>query len=661
VCGPNVVFPEPTEEFAVSSDSDGRSSRKFKAIEMNPKTGIHLKVIADYEDADGTAHKIGDELFITGEEQSIYFPRKEHAVIKYGGQDKYFGVAIPAGEARYVLNRLTGNVRLEKGPSVFLPDPREEVVVRRLLDLKHCNLLYPSNREALSHNETILNQIQVEAAAAAAMGEEQKTRGALTKGSRSRRQKGGTFSSAANTMSFAASASMVDADSIGVLAIPDAAAYSATTAAVPEGFHGDDFERKTKYTPPRTVTLNTKYEGAVTVDVWEGYAVMLTSKSGNRRVVVGPQTALFEYDEVPHVLTMSTGKPKNTDSVQETVYLRVKNNYVTDIVTAETKDFCNVTMKLSYRVNFVGDNPESWFRVENYVKFLCDHMRSVIRNFAKQQTVENFYQNASILLRNLIIGEQSEEGVRTGRTFDENDMHIYDVEILDVSLDNDIEGLLVAQQRDTIRQALALNKGTRDAEFTRKSEALKREMEEEKTETLRLLEGLKRSTAEEQLKTSLASVDAQNATSQRTKEHNVALQELVNQAAAATRSRMRLDEELELDMKEREANREASTIMAEAEATKEKAKAITPDLISALQGFSDMATLKEVAKALGPTQMLKIAGGESVVDVLSRLLKGTDIGNRLPMLAKSGSNGSSAIDRIVESAEEEEDSDVTNV
>jgi len=58
VKGPDVVFPEPTEQFIVK---DG--SRKFKAIELNETTGLYIKVIADYEE-NGHQYKAGDELFI---------------------------------------------------------------------------------------------------------------------------------------------------------------------------------------------------------------------------------------------------------------------------------------------------------------------------------------------------------------------------------------------------------------------------------------------------------------------------------------------------------------------------------------------------------------------------------------------------------------------
>ena len=144
--GPAVVFPRPTEQFV-----ERNGARKFRAIELNENSGIYVKVIAPYED-NGQSFKIGDELFLTGKEQMIYFPRTEHAIIKYGQQEIHYAIAIPAGEARYVLDRNSGQIRLHKGPAIFLPDPRKEVIVRRVLDPRTVNLWFPGNREALEVN-----------------------------------------------------------------------------------------------------------------------------------------------------------------------------------------------------------------------------------------------------------------------------------------------------------------------------------------------------------------------------------------------------------------------------------------------------------------------------------------------------------------------------
>ena len=61
------------------------------------------------------------------------------------------------------LNRLTGDVRIEHGPSMFLPDPRKEVVVRRILSDGEVSLLYPGNNEALQHNRMLRQSSQVNA------------------------------------------------------------------------------------------------------------------------------------------------------------------------------------------------------------------------------------------------------------------------------------------------------------------------------------------------------------------------------------------------------------------------------------------------------------------------------------------------------------------
>ena len=99
VSGPSVVFPEPTETFVESNNK--RGGVIFRALELSPISGIYVKVIADYKDTDGTEHKTGEELFITGNDQMIYYPRPEHALIQYDGKYMHHAIAIPEGEGRH--------------------------------------------------------------------------------------------------------------------------------------------------------------------------------------------------------------------------------------------------------------------------------------------------------------------------------------------------------------------------------------------------------------------------------------------------------------------------------------------------------------------------------------------------------------------------------
>src|SRR3989344_1634697 len=320
VKGPAVVFPEPTENFIPSANG----GRKYKAIELNDDMGLYIKVTADYEE-DGQQFKAGDELFITGKELRLYYPRAEHSLIKYGDREIHYGVAIPEGEARYVLDKMTGKVELVRGPQIFLPDPRRQVIVRRVLTDDEVNLLYPGNKKAVEHNSRLR--------------EMQKQYGDV----------------------------VTDVD-VKMLSSTQGrrATRSVSAENTVEAFSGDQFDRGASYTPPRTITLDTKFEGAVALNIWNGYAVLVVDKDGNQRVEVGPKTVLLEYDESLQVLQLSKGKPKTTDELERTVYLRVKFNQVSDIVYVVTQDMVGTEIKLSHRVNFVGE-PEKWFLVENYV------------------------------------------------------------------------------------------------------------------------------------------------------------------------------------------------------------------------------------------------------------------------------------------------------
>src|SRR5271166_6972527 len=331
--GPKVVFPEATEQFNTKNNS-----RKFKAIELNDQMGLYLKVIADYEES-GKKFTAGEELFITGAETKIYYPRAEHALIGYkdptGGFDRerYYGIAIPKGEGRYVLVKDKGDVQTEKGPQIFLPDPRNQVIVRRVLDDKTVQLWYPGNAEALDYNENLRelmdssedsgdNYVADSLVRSASVGTER----SMNRGLKNSKMLGGA-------------------------------------AAAAGSFEGDKIARGGQFTPPPTLTLNTKYDGVPTISPYVGYAVQVVNKSnkpGDRTVVVGPATILLEYDESLAVLELSTGKPKNTDALLRTVYLRVDNNLVSDMVEVETKDLVRVNVKLSYRVNFLREHKDVW-------------------------------------------------------------------------------------------------------------------------------------------------------------------------------------------------------------------------------------------------------------------------------------------------------------
>ena len=410
--GSAVVFPEPDEEF-VENDNGGY---KFKAIELSDISGIYVKVVSDY-DENGVSHKAGEELFITGKDQMIYYPRPEHAIIDYNGKIMHHAIAIPEGEGRYVLERKTGKIKTVKGSAMYLVNPINEVVVKRKLTRKQCELWYPGNDEVLRYNGNISSNNDIKCSLA-------------------------SFDTM-NTLSF--------------------------SNALENGFYGqnnvetDDsgFSRGTSYTKPRTITIDNKYDGVVSINVWTGYAVNVVSKSGNRKVIIGPQTYLMEYDETLESMELSTGKPKTTDRLIHTVYLRVDNNKISDIINVRTKDFVNVSIKVSYCVDFLKEHKDKWFDVENYVKYLCDRMRSLLKKEATNYSIEEFYAKANDIVRTVVLGvqpeveEKSKIG-RIGRLFEENGMFIHDVEVLSVKADPCVQEIIDRNQKQTVEKSLQL-------------------------------------------------------------------------------------------------------------------------------------------------------------------------------------------------------------
>ncbi len=565
VKGPAVVFPDPTENFICAANGN----RKYKAIELNDDMGIYIKVTADYEE-DGKTFRAGDELFITGGEQRLYYPRAEHSIIKYGDREIHYGIAIPEGEARYVLNKQSGKVELVRGPQIFLPDPRIQVIVRRVLTDDEARLWYPGNQRALEHN-TRLREIQGES--------------------------GDTITDA-DMRAFS--------HSVGRRATRSLIAESSV-----EAFSGDEFDRGSKYTPPRTITLDTKFEGAVAINVWNGYAVLVVDKDGNQRVEVGPKTVLLEYDESLQVLQLSTGKPKTTDKLERTVYLRVSFNQVSDIVDVVTKDMVAAQIKLSYRVNFAGE-PAQWFLVENYVKFMTDHTRSLLRNASKKATIEGLNASYIDFVRDTILGA-SEEGKRKGKLFEENGVLIYDVEVSSLTIgDAEIGKLLSSMQRAAVQQALQVASRERDLDATRRLEIINRSIADQEEETTKHLhdlqkDGLTRQKVilEEELKVQEERERAAD---------SVAQAELDRALAAAKQA---------IDLADKKQQQELALLKAEVEAVVEKAQAIGPDLIAALQAFGDQKIAGDLATALAP---LSILGGTSIADVISNILSGTAIG-----------------------------------
>lgn len=605
--GPQVVFPEATERFVTKNESiDGQrqNAKKFKALELNDQMGLYVKVIADYEEQIGTfssdsttasytpaagnfvrdgklyrQHKTGDELFITGKEQRIYYPRPEHALIEYDDpnqknfkRQRYYGITIPKGEGRYVLDKEQGEIKKVTGPQIFLPDPRNQVIVRRVLDDKTVSLWYPGNQEALAFNQQLRS---------------------LTEDS---------SGYLADTVVLAAAADLSRGMNRGLT-------KSATLGGAAGFEAGDTMKRGTKFTPPPMLTLNTKFDGVPTVNVFTGYAVQVVDRAGNRKVVVGPATTLLEYDETLEVLEMSTGKPKTTDKLLRDVYLRVDNNLVSDIVRVETKDLVNIDIKVSYRVNFLRDQQDKWFAVENYVKFLCDHMRSMLKAALKKQGVKEIMETSAATVRDVVLGTKTGTEKRT-RVFTENGMEVYDVEVLGVTIaDLRIAELLKDAQTKAVESAITLSADEQNLENTRRRTTIQNEIAELTTSVTLRQEELSQKITAAEAETTMAALKSE-------------ISEAVVRADAAVSALEAANTVAESEFNRRKTLDEHELVLAEksAELFEIRMKAITPGLIEAMNSLGQSEFATKLAVAIAPLAINEQLG---LGTTLERTFKGT--------------------------------------
>ena len=591
VHGPAVVFPKPTEVFVETP----KGGTIFRALELSPISGIYIKVIAAYKDDNGVDHPIGEELFITGNEQMIYYPRPEHAMIQYDGKYMHHAIAIPEGEGRYILDRLTGKIKTIIGPQMYLPDPRKEVVVKRKLTTKECALIYPGNREVLDYNEG-LSEKYVESLS----------------------RKGLTTDNFTNAVNCAYSTSNQEA----TLAIFEANA---------------NISRGSSYTKPRTITLDTKYEGVVSVNVWTGYAINVVAKSGKREVVVGPTTRLLDYDETLEPVILSTGCPKTNDNNITTAYLRIENNKVSDYIRVETKDYVDVSIKVSYCVNFLEEYKDKWFCVENYVKYMTDRMRSMLKREIKKYDIHEFYANSTDIVRNIVLDNNKGEDKKKydGRLFKENGMLVYDVEVLKLDVNSDIAEMLEEHQKEMIEKAILLN----DAETKIKlveaiAEADEKEAEVAKLKRLHSIETKNIIETEEFAKAQ--ELEAKKRAAAKAKaDAELELQTVLNQINDAKLARDKAENDAKVALqKELEAIEEARQ-KAYAETVKEIMASVSPGLIEALSTKANAELLTEATKNMSP---YAIARGASVADTVDVLMRGTSLEGVLTDIAKSKKN-----------------------
>lgn len=610
--GPDVIFPEPNQIF----DKDGRGRRKFRPIELNRINGIHLKVTADFigpdmesESGEERHYKEGEELFVTGKTLQIYYPREELTIIEYGqGNRKHYATAIPEGEGRYVIERETGVITTTAGPKMLLPDPRTEIIVRRILSDDECELMYPGNTEAKTYNRTLAGAAQDQPSGRSGFVSEGDWRKQIQKSAK-RARRGGSQPMAA--MADYAALESFDEDNFEPEDVGD------------EGGAGNSMVRGTQYTQPRRLTLNTKYDGVPKIEIWSGSAVLIVGASEEkRRVEIGPKTILLDYDEKLGFMNVSTGKPKTTDNTFRIGYLQVHQNQVGDIIDFESKDHVRCRVKISLRVNFEGETSEDrlkWFSVDNYVKYLCDHVRSVIAGTMKRYTVADIKAGHVDILRDCILGANAGDGEgRPGMLFTANNMRVVELEVFPLELlDHNIAALLIDAETETVRSDIELARAQKQLTITQEQQKIAQARRLAEFETTKQAEELSQQEQALRLQTALARLQGELEQIGAQTDTTKAQQARTDIEHSAELNRRKATNELELDFDQEKAKIRLEILLKETEAAVSRFKAAEGPLSEALMTLQRDDIAAKLAEA---TTIERYLGGDSIQSSLANLL-----------------------------------------
>lgn len=399
--------------------------------------------------------------------------------------------------------------------------------------------------------------------------------------------------------------------------------------------------------PHKQTSHNITTPWAISVTVPHNTAVLTASADG-QRVIEGPCVALLEYDEKLVPMSLSTGTPKSDRNLIRTCYLRTTGNRVSDVVQIETADFVRIDIKVSYQVNFANTHRDRWFNHENYIQVLCEHLRSLVRSRCRQMALIELWSNIPSLLRDIILGERTEKG-RTGRLFEENGMHVFEVEVLESEiLDDDIAELLSQVQRESV----SLQIGDRQSSEQLRSEQLRHKLEQDRLQMRReaheqkaQLDAVVRGLEHDANLTELRNREAAN----REAAELEAKRELAALSSKLDRTKLRYEADLaqqqrevitrvegaRLQHQEEQAFRlavsaiELELIRAQSAATVAERQAVQPALVEALTALGDKMVLSEAAQNMNLISLFK---GKDVGNLLNDVLGGTKLGRTISQM-----------------------------
>jgi major vault protein len=178
----------------------------------------------------------------------------------------------------------------------------------------------------------------------------------------------------------------------------------------------------------------------------------------------------------------------------------------------------------------------------------------------------------------------------------------------------------VEAQHTTVQRTLQLSAERKELEATKEKEGIKQEVARVQSATEQLMQTLAIQTAAERLKARLADLAGEAQAKEQELAAQLAAQTVQTQISTAELARKKARDEQELALTQQQLAQYLERLQAEVQAVVDKAGAVSPHLVAALQAFSERALAEKMAETMSP---LAILGGKSVADVFAQLLKGT--------------------------------------
>lgn len=408
----------------------------------------------------------------------------------------------------------------------------------------------------------------------------------------------------------------------------------------------------------KQATGPTKTPWALSVTVPPNTAVLATSATG-QRVIEGPCVTLLEYEESLQTLTLSTGTPKKDDTPIKTAFLRTVGNRISDIIMIETSDFVRIGIKVSYTVTFVPEHKNKWFNHENYIQFLVDHLRSIVRARCRTTSLPDLWPKVPQIVRDVILGVKEKEGARPGRLFAENGARVDEVEVLTAKIEDEaIAKLMTDAQSEAVKQQIGdrraqdnLTSAKLRANVAREEATINEESHQRQAKLNELVADLAHrremqvirdsEVREREKLTGQLTRQAESLKAQLEREHTSresqanGLRVMAGAEAEATRTRS----EAELDAKQKINALDIALINAKSAATVAEHNSVQKGLIEAMTALGDKAFLAQAAENMNLVSLIK---GQNVVQILEGVLGNTRVAKTLQAMGE-GNGGANRV------------------